>query len=527
MREVEVLEEPRHPLVRLAQAWNAFWFTPADPTLLGLIRICVGLVTLYVHAAYTVDLYEFFGTDAWVDAQAVTEFRHELPWLKRPFNSWDEHLYYEQPKGTAEQVRAAAAYMHGFVPPPDQLGSHELLKDNILYGPNPDQVFQGYDAWSIWYHVTDPTWMMAIHVFILLIIFMFTIGFCTRITSVLTWLAALSYIQRGVVTLFGQDTMMNILLLYLMIGPSGAALSVDRLIKRYWTAWRALRAHRPVPVIGRPAPMVSANLALRLIQVNLLWIYFMAGMSKLQGNLWWMGSATWLTWMNWEFSPLGFWPFRAAITFLAQYRPLWEAVLTGSVVFTFFVELGFPFLVWWPRMRGVMMTAAFIMHLGIGCSMGLWTFSLMMMCMVLAFLPQETVHRLLALLFAGPEGLQLRFHAKDRAQVRWVSVICAFDVWHQITYHEASPPRAPRGTPLTAAGSTAVQSATLARAGRADTAVVEHLELTTDSGEHLTGYPLLERVVRSLRLLWPLALWTFVPGVPPLGRVWLRSAGAD
>ena len=52
------------------------------------------------------------------------------------------------------------------------------------------------------------------------------------VTSVLTWIAAVGYIHRTQQILFGMDTMMNILLIYLMIGNSGAALSVDRLVAR-------------------------------------------------------------------------------------------------------------------------------------------------------------------------------------------------------------------------------------------------------------------------------------------------------
>src|SRR6202042_729331 len=89
---------------------------------------------------------------------------------------------------------------------------------------------RGNYMWSIWFHVTDPTAMMCIHAGILVVMLMFALGFCTRVTSVLTWLAAVSYIQRSSITLFGGDTMMNILLIYLMIGPSGDALSIDRLL---------------------------------------------------------------------------------------------------------------------------------------------------------------------------------------------------------------------------------------------------------------------------------------------------------
>ena len=36
----------------LGEAWDAFWFTPADPTLLGLIRVLTGLMLLYTHAVW-------------------------------------------------------------------------------------------------------------------------------------------------------------------------------------------------------------------------------------------------------------------------------------------------------------------------------------------------------------------------------------------------------------------------------------------------------------------------------------------
>ena len=42
--------------------------------------------------------------------------------------------------------------------------------------------------------------------------------------------------------------------------------------------------------------------------------------------------------------------------------------------------------------------------------------------------------------------------------------------------------------------------------------------LETPAKEVLTGYDLFERVVRTLRLLWPLALLTWIPGVSILGR---------
>ena len=96
----------------------------------------------------------------------------------------------------------------------------------------------GHGIFSVWFHVSDPTSMALVHTGVLILIAMFSIGLFTRVTSVLVWVATVGYIHRTQQILFGMDTMMNILLFYLMIGNSGATLSVDRLIARY----RATRA---------------------------------------------------------------------------------------------------------------------------------------------------------------------------------------------------------------------------------------------------------------------------------------------
>src|SRR5262249_49015435 len=152
---------------------------------------------------------------------------------------------------------------------------------------------RGTPVWSLWFHVTDPAAMAWIHAGVCFIVFLFTIGFATRVTSVLTWFTCLWYIHRNPVCLFGVDTMMTILLFYLMIGPSGAALSVDRLIAQWWSKsklsvinrWRGLFGKAPltkdqiVPAVYQPtpAPLVSANVAIRLLQIHVCIIYFIAG----------------------------------------------------------------------------------------------------------------------------------------------------------------------------------------------------------------------------------------------------------
>jgi hypothetical protein len=367
-----------HAVLAGLRAWDRFWFRKADPTTLGLIRICCGLTVLYVHLCYTFDLQQLFGRNAWVDSATITHIRTEMP-FPVPNDDWsnpDEHPL-PQPR-SPEEAKQIDDYRARW------------------YGIDPRLAWvQGWDIWSVWFHVTDPTWMAVTHGCILAVIVLFTLGFCTRITSVLTWVGVISYIQRAPTTLFGMDTMMNVLLIYLMIAPSGAALSLDRLLARWWALRRARLSGRPAPVWQPPTPMVTANFAMRLMQIHFCIIYLASGTSKLLGGPWWNGTALWLTWANYEFAPLDWQRYMDFLVFLSKHRLLWELATSGGVVFTLVLEIGLPTLIWAKQLRWLMIIGAVMLHVGIALTMGLTTFGLFMIALLLSFVPPATVRRLL------------------------------------------------------------------------------------------------------------------------------------
>lgn len=249
----------------------------------------------------------------------------------------------------------------------------------------------GVPIFSFWFHVTEPGEMIAVHVGVLIVLLMFTLGLFTRITSVLTWLATVSYLHRDPQILFGQDTMMNILLIYLMVANSGAALSLDRVIARY----RATRASFArcggidatcAAFLAAPPPSVSSGFAQRLLQVHFCFIYMAAGLSKLKGASWWSADAMWMTLVNPEFTMIHFDWYENLIRGVFSSRPLYSVIATVGVVFTIFMEVGLPFLVW-TRLRPYMVIGGFLLHFGVGVFMGLLVFSLYMMTMLLSYLP--------------------------------------------------------------------------------------------------------------------------------------------
>src|SRR5437899_1217702 len=71
----------------MAAAWNRFWFTPADRTILGVLRLCCGLVTVYTFLAWTFDLQPLLGEHAWMDLPARQAFYREAP-IGEPGFEW-------------------------------------------------------------------------------------------------------------------------------------------------------------------------------------------------------------------------------------------------------------------------------------------------------------------------------------------------------------------------------------------------------------------------------------------------------
>jgi hypothetical protein len=358
-------EEEQEPLLDAVRGWDRFWFTPADPTTLCMMRICCGLVVLYVHLAYSFGLFNYVGPRAWVDAQTL------------------QYLVKENPT---------------FVP-------------SSTWAGNPTMYDKGQYSWSIFYHVEDHAWIVAIHVFFLVVMLLFTLGLWTPVTSVLTWMGAMSYLERAQTSLFGQDTMMMILLAYLMVGPCGATLSLDS-----WLARRREQKRRGVAYLpSTPGASVAANFAIRLVQVHFCIIYLAAGFSKLLGSTWWSGTAPNSVLLNYEFAPFNVAIYYKLVVFASQHRWLWEIGASAGILFTLFTEIGFPFLVWNRRTRWVMIICSVMLHTVIGLTMGLVTFGLFMLVMVMSFVPPATVRMLVDRFMAGARGRLSQLAGKNGA----------------------------------------------------------------------------------------------------------------
>jgi hypothetical protein len=62
------------------RAWDRFFFTPADPTPLGVVRIAVGLLLLWDFAWLGSDLFAWVGPKGWADPAMVRESLRPGAW---------------------------------------------------------------------------------------------------------------------------------------------------------------------------------------------------------------------------------------------------------------------------------------------------------------------------------------------------------------------------------------------------------------------------------------------------------------
>ena len=416
-----------------ARGWSDFFFKGADPTPLGLIRFAVGVLATWSLFVYGLDLQEFFGTRSWADLASV-----------RAVQGFEKPL-----------------------------------------------------AWSFWFHVPDallrPVWLLCLGVLVL-----FTVGAFSRVTAVFAWVIYVSTVRRVPVSLFGFDQVMSTLLLYLAAtGASGQAVSLDRFASR-WRQGRAIAGRRrgaegvrwDLPS-GVPSPSISANIALRLIQLHLCLIYGMAGLAKLQGQGWWNGLAIWGTLASGEFRLLNF-------TWMAAFPWLLNALTHLSLA----LEIGYPALIWVRPLRPLLLACIVVLHLGIGLTApGLSEFGLAMIAGNLAFVSGPWLRSLVTgVERSRPAGRVLFDGACPRCRAS-LALITAADPDHLIEPLD-----------LTAVDLGKVHPSLTREA------CMKAMHLVKADGDVVAGYDAVVVLGRWLPLFWPAGLIGGLPGIRMLGH---------
>lgn len=304
---------------------------------------------------------------------------HLQCWLSDAWSGWNEFWFRRTDPATLGLIRILAGAMMFYTHLVWSLDLVAFFGPNGWLSPAAVGVLQQQSfAWSYLWLVPSPAALWAVHIAALAVFVLLTVGLFTRMAAVLAAVAVLSYVSRAPGALFGLDQINLMLALYLAVGPSGDAYSVDRLIRRR-------RAARSGQAIADVEPSVGANIALRLIQLHMCVIYAFAGTSKLMGASWWDGTAMWQAFASLEYQSLD-------MTWLAR----WPRTVNLLTHVTIIWEVYYCALIWPRRTRPWMLALAVPLHLGIGLCLGMMTFGTIMLVGNLAFVPPAVVRRVLA-----------------------------------------------------------------------------------------------------------------------------------
>ena len=150
------------------RAWDRFWFTPADPLPLAVIRICTGLLLTWSAIVWFFDAEAFFGASGWLAPENVARL-NDQPW------QWSWYFSAESSSGSAAAILGLAG--------------------------------------------------LAVVAAVML-----TLGLATRLAAIVSLAGLVSAANRAPLNTFGLDDTLGLLLIGLVVGPAGACLSIDRLL---------------------------------------------------------------------------------------------------------------------------------------------------------------------------------------------------------------------------------------------------------------------------------------------------------
>jgi Vitamin K-dependent gamma-carboxylase len=151
--------------------------------------------------------------------------------------------------------------VHGWISPSTMSSVEPGIRLNLFaFLPQDDRWIQGF----FWFFVTFTV--------------LLTLGLWSRVSSVIVFLCLASIQQRNLLIIHSGDTFLRVTGFFLMFAPSGAALSVDRLIR--------VRRHKQDTLSVPKSPWAQ-----RMIQFELALVYFCAFWWKAKGHTWWDGTA--------------------------------------------------------------------------------------------------------------------------------------------------------------------------------------------------------------------------------------------
>ncbi len=220
------------------------------------------------------------------------------------------------------------------------------------------------------HYVNDPVTTRIFHAVAFAAALGVTLGWRTRVMSVVLWVCMLSFYHRNISSNGGPDALPALLSFYMMFCPSGAAYSLD--------------ARRAAKRRGTAAEPLIVPWGLRLLQMQLCLIYFQSCVIKCSGGTWMDGTATHYVLFNREFDWFN-------LEWLGAY-PLFVNLLTHGALL---IEFALAFWLWFRPTRRWAILGGVLLHAGIRPVLNIPGFGEIMCATYLTFLDADEAGALL------------------------------------------------------------------------------------------------------------------------------------
>jgi len=197
-------------------------------------------------------------------------------------------------------------------------------------------------------------WIWAFFWFFMAAAVCMTIGFMTRVSMCAVFICIASLHHRNAMIPNSGDYFLRLAVFFMMFSHAGAAMSVDRLIR----VARGLESGTPKP---RPP------WAMRMIQLQLCFLYVAAFLWKIRGETWLHGIAVYYPARLQEF-------YRFPVPYIFEHMWTIKLWTWGTIL----IELSLGTIVWIKELRYWVLLAGVLLHCGIAYAMNIPMFAQVM-----------------------------------------------------------------------------------------------------------------------------------------------------
>ena len=339
-----------------------------------------------------------------------------------------------------------------------------------------------------------------------------TIGIFTRGALLVTAFLLFSFHEYSIVMLDGSDTILRLICFILLLAPSGRAFSLESALSRFGS-WQT-HGH-DTPHTNRQMPIWPY----RLLLWQMICLYVSSAIGKMQGDMWWNGTAVQSVLLHPWFSrvpptlvhawvePIS--PILTIFTVLVQI--LWMGILILSLLRWLLPPPSRRFVPVDAYKRS-MIFCGVLLHGGIAIFMDVGVFSYAMMTAYLGLLIDADFEALRGM-FNGTTKptVTILYDGQCRLCRRSIGMLSMLDWLHRlrlVDFHDA-------GARKKIAPTTSLASLKHAM----------HAKLP--NGKLAAGYFAFRATTWHLPFLWLLAPLLYIPGVTPIGKAVYAKIAAN